>query len=134
MKNIPIIGTARPELKDSTPILDGATKARAIFEKNVDTHIAMFLIKHPDVDPADVEIVFTPGAGGKIKFSIEPRELHVPPARKVESLQTPDGEAAYTDEFSNGWNACRDAMIAQAKMVRAPEAMVSTLAESMPNG
>lgn len=102
-----------------TTLLDAVFKAKEIFHRNSDTLIAGFLVRHPDVDPADVELVFTPGTDGSIKFSIEPKELHVPPVYVAHN--------DYGVEYANGWNACRNAMIAKSKAFRAPEAMVSIL-------
>lgn len=106
-------------------LLDAVIKAKEIFHKNADTLIAGFLVRHPDVDPADVELVFTPGTDGTIKFTIDMKELHVPAVAddEVEPFMGGDMNKAYRE----GWNAARDWVIQQAKTIRAPEAMVSTL-------
>lgn len=106
-------------MKPST-VFDTIMRAKDIFHRNADTLIAGYLVRHPDVDPADVEIVFTPMTNGTLRFSIEPKELHVPPAKVL-------GADAASASYVEGWNDCRLEMIAKAKEFRAPEAMVSTL-------
>lgn len=114
---------AHTSIDTAVQIVAASSKARDIFHRNSDTLIAGYLVRHPDTDPADVELVFTPETNGTIRFSIEPKELHVPAAIGPD---TPN--ARYIDNgYRTGWNECRAAMIAQAKSVRAPEAMVSTL-------
>lgn len=110
-----------------TTVLDAVMRAKDVFHRNADTLIAGYLIRHPDVDPADVELVFTPMTNGTIKFSIEPKELHVPPAKEADSKEPDPKERQLNNAFIEGWNFCRQAMIAKAKEFRAPEAMVSTL-------
>ena len=83
-------------------IFEAAQKAQDVFHRNVDTLVAGFLIRNPHIDPGDVEMIFQPGPGGVLRFTIEAKELHVPTA-----IQS--GEAS--QEYMEGWNACRQAMI-----------------------
>ncbi len=114
---------------------DGARRARDIFHNNSDTLVAGFLVRNPDVDPATIQLVFTPQPDGVIRFSIEPRELFVPDARAVPSRESFDDdnedrddlEFTKEDYFTAGWNSCRAEMIRLIQMKRAPDAMVSAL-------
>jgi hypothetical protein len=110
-------------VKAPTTAFDAVLKAKELFHRNADTMIAGYLVRHPNVDPATVEIVFTPMTNGTLRFSIEPKEMHVPPALRDNDPGTSDEGATYRD----GWNDCRQAMIDKAVSFRAPEAMVSTL-------
>ena len=100
-----------------TTITDMAANAQEVFHRNVDTLIAGYLIRHPDTDPADVTLVFQQ-LGGSLRFSIEPRELHVP-AQNTYNPQHDDTsntplEFARKSAYADGWNDCRAAMIAEA--------------------
>lgn len=111
---------------------DVATKAMETFHRNSDTMVAGYLVRHPDVDPADVALVCRVEKG-VFTFRIEPKELHVPPA--INESSAPEGEALHHSEYVIGWNACRDAMIAQAKMVKDQDGTIVTLLrDSMPTG
>lgn len=76
-----------------------AENAKNVFERNIDTIVAAFLIRHPDVLPGEIELVMRPG---------DDRSLHIQIERKggirfPEELVEPDD-----DEFDrgvvHGWN------------------------------
>jgi hypothetical protein len=121
-----------------------AMKAKEIFETNVNTLVAMFLIRHPDIDPADVILRIAPGAGGKMDFSIEPKGLHVPEERyrpltgpehdQVQawtSAATPAENNAYDTGFVDGWNSCRLSMIASTEAAIPFDSMNTPLSDSI---
>lgn len=101
-------------------------KAKETFYQNADVMVAGFLIRHPDIDPADVELVMMPVPGEGLRFSIEPKELHVPPA--MAETCAPDDEVVYSGDYVDGWNACREAMIAKKAKARPDDALVTALA------
>lgn len=105
---------------------DIAQQAMETFHRNSDTMIAGFLVRNPDVDPADIELVFQT-VGGTMRFSIEPKELHVPAYLPEGVPGTSDLGATYRD----GWNDCREMMIMKAKAARAPDGTIITLAQSL---
>lgn len=113
---------------------DVAHRAQETFHRNSDTLVAGYLVRHPDVDPADVELVMRV-EGSTIKFRIEPKELHVPPAVDIQQeAVTPfskgeinETEYAHRVHHSQGWNACRDEMLKAAKMVKDQDGTLITL-------
>lgn len=113
----------RTAVAAATQVVDAAVKAANIFHNNCDTLVAGFLIRHPDVHPGDVDLVFTPLPNGALRFGLEVKELHVPPALAEGDPGTQDLGATYRD----GWNACRQAMIDTTKAARPPEADVQPL-------
>jgi hypothetical protein len=94
-----------------TTILSMAQRAKAAFERNIDTIVAAFLIRHPDVDPAEVELVMEPGE--KMQFYL----------RKRGGVKLPE----YMRDGDKGWNACID----EVKRLNALPfgAMTTTVAE-----
>lgn len=124
-----VFGTANPP----PSLSEIAIKAQEIFHKNADTLIAGFLITHPDIDPADVQLVFVSNAG-KMTLSIEPKELHVPETMSDAGYRVQhqlgaigDGELEDAVQYARGWNACRQAMIDQAAAARPVDAIVTNL-------
>lgn len=79
-------------------LLSVAQRAKDAFARNIDTLVAGFLIRHPDVLPGEVELVMRHG---------EDRALHITIERKggirfPEELSVADG----TDErVAHGWNS-----------------------------
>lgn len=111
------------------------------FQRNADTMVAGFLVRNPDIDPADVDLVMTQD-GGSVRFSIQPKELYVPqekhremvgPEHELEeafhysAVNSDEERAAYDAGEVDGWNACRQAMIDATKKARPDGAMVATL-------
>lgn len=96
-----------------------ARQAMDTFHRNSDTLVAGFLIRHPDVDPAELVLVTQP-VGGSIRFSIERKVPLVPEARHVPEGDIPDDlDAAHQRSANIGWNECRAAMIEMAGQERA---------------
>ena len=96
----------------TTP-LDIARRAQEIFHRNSETLIAGFLIRNPDICPEDVELVFQQ-VGGSLRFSIEPKELYVPPEDNYMpdiGADQGDLDVAHRMSYSEGWNDCRQEMI-----------------------
>lgn len=121
-----------------------ALVAKHTFERNIDTMVAGFLIHNPDIDPADVELVMSQTSDG-MRFSIEPKELHVPDQRyrkrvgpehdQVDeydtiSMNSDEERIAYEAGEVDGWNACRTAMIEATRKARPADALVSTLGDA----
>lgn len=87
-----------------TTVLGLAQQARATFDKNIDTMIAAFLIRNPDVNPGDIELVFQPSTDGKMHFWINqcPNGVKLPRA-----MEAATGDDAYQKGYVEGWNGCR---------------------------
>lgn len=85
-----------------TTILDLARKARETFDRNIDTMIAAFLIRNPEVNPGDIELVFQPSVDGKMHFWITPRVLGVKLPKDL------TGEGGEHEEYRKGWHDCID--------------------------
>lgn len=114
-----------------TTIAGVAMKAKATFDRNIDTLVAAFLIRNPDVKPEDVSLVMVSERGG-LRFFIQPKELHVPPvAGEYEWQKHMDledfGCLGRTDAFNIGWNACREAVIAMAAKAQPADANIVAL-------
>lgn len=105
-----------------------ALVAKHTFERNIDTMVAGFLIRNPDIDPADVELVMST-IGGTMRFSIEPKELHVPPVCEIlpSYAAAADGRETVDGARARGWNECRQAMIETTRKARPEAAMVASL-------
>lgn len=93
--------------KPKPTVHEVAKQALDLFHRNADTLVAGFLIRNPDIDPGDIVLVSQATPTG-FRFYVEAKELHVP------------GEAEYgieilgkamPDDWVNGWNACRQAVI-----------------------
>jgi len=115
-------------------VSDIAKKAMDVFHANSETIIAAYLIRHPDVDPADVEVVMSMEKS-EFRCRVEPRELHVPPFRALMSLddflsQHPCLKPEdYEKErlVTRGWNECRAQMLEAAKAAKDGDGTVVTL-------
>lgn len=104
-------------------------EAREIFQKNADTIVAGFLVRHPDVDPSDIRLIYEI-IGSTMRFRVEYLPLHVPPVRH--DFETVDGTAYTVDEeqaHNSGWNAARQWVLDQAQSAIAPDGLVITLAQ-----
>lgn len=82
-----------------------AQNAKAIFERNVDTMVAGFLIRHPDVLPGEIELVLRMGEDRSLNIVIERKGGIQFPSELGPSLVEPeDKEYDYERGVVHGWN------------------------------
>lgn len=86
-----------------------AQRAKETFSRNIDTLVAGFLIRHPDVLPGEVELVMRMGEDRSLNIQIErkggirfPEEMH--------AGQMPDGPTEiigdrFNEGVAHGWNS-----------------------------
>lgn len=111
-----------PNLNPPPSVHELARKAQDLFNRNIDTLVAGFLVRHPDVDPGAVELVMQTTPDG-MRFGIAIKEVFVP--AKAPQVSSPsDHEKSY----GQGWDACRQNMI-DLIMSNRHDAMVSTLSD-----
>lgn len=113
-------------------VMEMAMEAQKIFHRNADTLVAGYLIQHPDTDPADLMIVMQHGAMGKITLSLEPKEMHVPPPKFVPDPQFKGDVDEAT--YAAGWNDCRAAMIAKAKVYQEVDGQMQPINQEPDHG
>lgn len=88
-----------------------AQNAKAVFERNIDTMVAGFLIRHPDVLPGEIELVMRPGEDRSLVFQIERKGgIQYPEERGVPALADGSVATTYDVGLAEGWNACLQAV------------------------
>ena len=98
-----------------------ARRAQEVFHQNIDTLVAGFLIRHPEIDPSTVRINMQATTDGMSAF-VTPVQIPIPEAKEVPGTVGPVTmfDAAGEQAFCLGWNACRDALIASLQALGIP--------------
>lgn len=104
--------------KPKPTVHEVAKQAMDLFHRNADTLVAGFLIRNPDIDPGDIVLVSQATPTG-FRFYVDAKELHVPPEAEY---GTGILGKVMADDWVNGWNACRQHVIAMAKDQRGGDA------------
>jgi hypothetical protein len=87
-----------------------ARHAKETFERNIDTIVAAFLIRHPDVLPNEIELVMRPGDDRALHFTIERKGGIRFPEELPEGEFDPNADdqddtgADYAKGVAHGWN------------------------------
>lgn len=89
-------------------LFSAAQKAKDTFSRNIDTLVAAFLIRHPDVLPGEIELVMRMGDDRSLNIQIERKGGIRFPEEIPEPTSNPgDGEAMdeYNRGTAHGWNS-----------------------------
>lgn len=83
-----------------------AQNAKAIFERNVDTMVAGFLIRHPDVLPGEIELVLRMGEDRSLNIVIERKGgIRFPDELTDAEDAGADTGLGYREGVIHGWNS-----------------------------
>jgi hypothetical protein len=82
-----------------------AQQAKTMFDRNIDTLVAAFLIRHPDVLPGEIELVMRMGEDRSLRIVVE-RKGGIQFPEELGNVDAVDG--GQVDEFNrgviHGWN------------------------------
>lgn len=98
-----------------------AMQAREVFDRNLDTLVAGFLIRNPDIDPSTVRINLEVTPNGLSAF-VTPVQIQVPGEKPDPFYEegTDPFEHARREAYVDGWNACREELINTLQSMQQP--------------